>query len=133
MSPQYSRYLSEPRGPNIPDSMISENPMTALSGVRNSWLILARNFDFAWLASSARVFSSEYFSARSASSSAWRSSANCDLRRSETAFLCAPLADIEPAPVFKLRLEGACTGRAAFAGDLGTHDGHATTGHDVFI
>ena len=57
MSLQYSRYLSAPSGPNIPDSMISEKPMMALSGVRNSWLILARNFDFAWLASSARVFS----------------------------------------------------------------------------
>jgi len=39
----------------------SENPMMALSGVRSSWLILARNFDLAWLASSARFFSSEYF------------------------------------------------------------------------
>ena len=36
--------------------------MMALSGVRSSWLILARKLDFAWLASSARVFSSEYFS-----------------------------------------------------------------------
>ena len=50
-----------------PTSMISEKPMMALSGVRSSWLMLARNSDFAWLASSARVFSSAYFSARSAS------------------------------------------------------------------
>ena len=58
--------------------------MMALSGVRSSWLILARNFDFAWLASSARFFSSAYFSARSASSSAWRSSVCCECRRSAT-------------------------------------------------
>jgi hypothetical protein len=49
----------------------------ALSGVRNSWLILARNFDLAWLASSARVFSSAYFSASSASRA-------CEERTSET-------------------------------------------------
>src|ERR1700682_2558192 len=55
MSQQYSLYLSVPSGPNIPDSMISENPMMALSGVRSSWLMLARNFDLAALASSARV------------------------------------------------------------------------------
>ena len=68
----------------MPDSMISEKPMMALSGVRSSWLILARNFDFAWLASSARVFSSAYFSARSASCSVCCSSACCELRRSST-------------------------------------------------
>ena len=39
----------------MPDSMISEKPMMALSGVRSSWLMLARNFDLAWLASSARL------------------------------------------------------------------------------
>ena len=33
--------------------MISEKPITALSGVRSSWLILARNVDLARLASSA--------------------------------------------------------------------------------
>ena len=42
-------------------SMISEKPMMALSGVRSSWLILARNFDLVWLASSARFFSSDVF------------------------------------------------------------------------
>ena len=84
MSEQYSRYLSVPRGPNMPAAMISENPIIALSGVRSSWLILARNFDFAWLASSARVFSSAYFSARSATSSACRSSFCCEWRRSAT-------------------------------------------------
>ena len=68
----------------MPLPMISEKPMMALSGVRSSWLILARNFDLVWLASSARFFSSEYFSARSASSIAWRSSAVCERFRSIT-------------------------------------------------
>ena len=131
-----SWYFSAPSGPNMPDSMISEKPMMALSGVRSSWLMLARKLDFAWLASSARVFSSEYFSARSASSSAWRSSVRCEARRSATvahqpllalhqlffvpldggdvgadrdvaAVLGAPLADVQPAAVLELRLEGA--------------------------
>ena len=70
MSWQYSWYFSEPRQPNRPLPMISEKPMMALSGVRSSWLMLARNFDLVWLASSARVFSSAYFCARSASSAA---------------------------------------------------------------
>ena len=66
--------------------------MIALSGVRSSWLILARNLDFAWLASSARVFSSLYFSARSASCWAWISSACWELRRSEMVAIrrCSP-------------------------------------------
>ncbi len=64
--------------------MISEKPMIALSGVRSSWLILARNFDLLWLASSARVFSWNIFRTRSASSSAWRSSAPCERFRSTT-------------------------------------------------
>src|SRR3977135_1259126 len=61
----------------MPLSMISENPMMALSGVRSSWLILARNLDLVWLASSARVFSLEYFSARSASSRACLQGVGC--------------------------------------------------------
>ena len=47
MSREYSLYFSAPSGPNIAASMISEKPMMALSGVRSSWLILARNFDLA--------------------------------------------------------------------------------------
>ena len=35
---------------------ISENPMMAFSGVRNSWLMLARNSLLAWLAASACSF-----------------------------------------------------------------------------
>ena len=35
--------------------------MMALSGVRSSWLMLARNFDLAWLASSARSSSRGVF------------------------------------------------------------------------
>ena len=36
--------------------MISEKPMIALSGLRSSWLMLARNSDFARLAISASFF-----------------------------------------------------------------------------
>ena len=39
-------------------TMSSENPMIAFNGVRNSWLILARNCDLCWLAiSSCRLLS----------------------------------------------------------------------------
>ena len=136
MSRQYSSYFPEPSGPNIRPSMISENPMMALSGVRNSWLMLARKVDFAWFASSARVFSSAYLSASSASCWAWISSACWDLRRSAMVAIrrCSPstrrelvaldggdvgadgnvaavfgaaLADVQPASVFELRLERA--------------------------
>ena len=69
----------------MPLPMISEKPMMALSGVRSSWLILARNFDLAWLASSARVFSCEYFSARSASS-AFERFRSSTLARSRASF-----------------------------------------------
>ena len=68
--------------PNIPDCMISEKPMMALSGVRSSWLILARNSDLVRLASSARSFSSAYFSARSTICCACCSSFWRDWRRS---------------------------------------------------
>ncbi|MNT79813.1 hypothetical protein D3C72_2191920 [compost metagenome] len=57
MSRAYSEYFGEPIGPNMPASRISEKPRMALSGVRSSWLILARNSDFALLAASARSFS----------------------------------------------------------------------------
>ena len=43
--------------PNIPCSSTSENPMIALSGVRSSCDMLARNSDLCWLAtSSSRLF-----------------------------------------------------------------------------
>ena len=142
MSWQYSWYLSEPSAPNMPLPMISEKPMMALSGVRSSWLILARNFDLAWLASSARFFSRAYFSARSASSIACRSSSACERCRSidggaqaqvvvdqlllvlldagdvgadrdVAAVLGAALADVQPAAVLELRLEGARARRLA--------------------
>ena len=78
MSWAYSLYLGAPSGPNICSDMISEKPMMALSGVRNSWLILARNSDLERLASSARLRSAAYLSASSAkrcdcSSAIWRS------------------------------------------------------------
>ena len=113
--------------------------MMALSGVRSSWLILARNFDFAWLASSARVFSSAYFSASSAEP-LLRGAQVGDRRhqallavdqlflvglergdvganRDIAAVLGAALADVQPAAVLELRLECARAGNARAAGD----------------
>ena len=139
MSLQYSRYLSAPSGPNMPDSMISEKPMMALSGVRSSWLMLARNFDLAWLASSARVFSSEYFSREVGELLGLRlerllRGAQVGDRRHQpllalhqllfvpldvgdvgadrdiAAVLGAALADVQPAAVVELGLEGARAG-----------------------
>jgi len=49
MSWKYSRYRSV-SGPAFPASKTREKPITALSSVRNSWLMLARNCDFARLA-----------------------------------------------------------------------------------
>ncbi|MNL70789.1 hypothetical protein D3C87_1958440 [compost metagenome] len=57
MSRAYSEYLGEPTGPNMPVKRISEKPRMALSGVRSSWDMLARNSDLALLAASARSFS----------------------------------------------------------------------------
>ena len=50
--PTYERCLSV-SVPKISCSSSSENPMTAFSGVRSSWLMLARNELLAWLAASA--------------------------------------------------------------------------------
>ena len=50
--PTYDRCLSV-SVPKISCSSSSENPMTAFSGVRSSWLMLARNELLAWLAASA--------------------------------------------------------------------------------
>src|SRR3546814_3771990 len=47
MSSEYSRYCGFPSGPKRPCSMISEKPMMAFSGVRSSWLMLARKADLA--------------------------------------------------------------------------------------
>jgi hypothetical protein len=95
---------------------------------------LARNFDFAWLASSARVFSCEYFSARSASSAfeplqvehvgAQRcivldqlllvllDAGDVGADRDVAAVLGAALGDVQPAAVVELgsnvRAPGAC-------------------------
>ena len=58
MSWRYSSCLSL-SSPNIRWSSTSENPMMALSGVRSSWDMLARNSDLCWFAtSSCRLFSS---------------------------------------------------------------------------
>ena len=158
MSRQYSWYLSAPSAPNIPDSMISEKPMMALSGVRNSWLMLARNFDLAWLASSARFFSSAYFSASSVELRArdWRRSATVAISRFSlsisffslqlergdvgadrdiAAVLGAALADLQPVAVVELRLEGARAGhgRVRRAVSLGADHVLAAGGDHVLV
>ena len=46
ISRQYSVYFSEPSAPNMPPCITSAKPRMALSGVRSSWLMLARNSDF---------------------------------------------------------------------------------------
>ena len=121
----------------MPLPMISEKPMMALSGVRSSWLILARNFDLAWLASSARFFSSRVFlgevgelAAPGAPASACErlqvddggaqaevvvdqlllvllDAGDVGADRDVAAVLGAALADVQPAAVVELRLEGA--------------------------
>ena len=119
--------------------------MMALSGVRSSWLMLARNLDLAWLASSALC----------ASSASCRA---CDLQlllrlakvgdgrhqpllavdqlllvllerrdvgadRNVAAVLGAALADLQPVAVVELRLEGARAGHGrVLAGELGADD-----------
>ena len=64
MIPRYS-FCSSVSGPPSPSSIISEYPITLVSGVRSSWLIVARKLDFsrsssfsrAKLSSSCRFFS----------------------------------------------------------------------------
>ena len=51
MSWMYSACLSF-SSPNIRSWSTSEKPMIALSGVRSSWDMLARNSDLCWLAAS---------------------------------------------------------------------------------
>ena len=113
--------------------------MMALSGVRSSWLILARNFDLAWLASSARVFLLGVFLGQLGEllglplQRLLRGAQVGDRRhqpllavdqlllvqlergdvgadRDVAAVLGAPLADVQPAAVVELRLEGAGAG-----------------------
>ena len=138
------------------DSMISENPMMALSGVRSSWLILARNFDLAWLASSARVFSSGVFFGelcepmlRGAHIGDRRHQpllavdqlllvrlerGDVGADRDIAAVLGAPLADVQPAAILELSLEGACAGNIRAAGDrLGAHHRLAAGGDHEFV
>ena len=128
----------------------------ALSGVRNSWLILARNFDFAWLASSARVFSAAYFSRqlgepllRGAQIGHRRHQpllavdqlllvrlerGDVGADRDVAAVLGAAFADVQPAAVLELRLEGARAGdRVAVADDLVAHHRLAAGGDHRFV
>ena len=114
----------------------------ALSGVRSSWLILARNFDLVWLASSARVFSSRIFFGevgeleRLPFQRGLRAfqvdhggaqaqvvvdqlllvlldAGDVGADRDVAAVLGAALADMQPAAVVELRLEGARARRLA--------------------
>ena len=65
---------------------ISLTPMMALSGVRSSWLILARNCDLCWLASASwRLLSSISLNSRAF----WIASTDCAAKvcRSSTVFL----------------------------------------------
>src|SRR5882762_9501381 len=55
----YSAYLSL-SGPNMRSLIMPEKPMIALSGVRSSWLMFARNSDFARLAASAVSFAAQF-------------------------------------------------------------------------
>ena len=110
--------------------------MMALSGVRSSWLMLARKLDLAWLASSARSFSSAYSRElgellglpferllRSAQIDNGRHQplfavhqlllvlfqrGDVGADRDIAAVLGAAFADLQPVPVVELRLERAC-------------------------
>src|SRR5216683_1482002 len=82
MSVTYDRYLSLPTGPMTSDWMMSAKPMMALSGVRSSWLIVARNADLARLALSA---SSLAWSTASAAAYRLRNSSTSPNPRMETA------------------------------------------------
>ena len=70
MSRAYSLYFSSPNAPNISSRIISEKPIIAFNGVRNSWDIFAINSDFVLFAASARWRAFLYFSANSTSSCA---------------------------------------------------------------
>ncbi len=48
----YSVLLAWASGPFLSARMTSEKPMMELSGVRSSWLTVARNADLVWLARS---------------------------------------------------------------------------------
>ncbi len=54
----YSAYRSSPRRPNGANRIRSENPTMAFNGVRSSWLMFARNSDFARFASTVSVLAS---------------------------------------------------------------------------
>src|ERR1700761_8624309 len=92
--------------------MISAEPLMAFSGVRSSWLMLARNSLLAWLAPSARSFSFSYLRASSESCSwlrsrlttARRSSSSLTRRGSSSAFGGGALGDLHPAAVDQLGL-----------------------------
>ena len=149
MSSQYSAYFGEPSGPNMPDCMISEKPMMALSGVRSSWLILARNSDLVsvrllgailllgvflgeldhllrlqleLLARLAEVGDGRHQAALAVDQLALVALQLGDVGadRDEAAVLGAPLVDLQPAAVLELQLEAA---RAFLGPAVGDHLG----------
>ena len=65
MSSANSLYCGCPTGPNVSLTIISENPITADSGVRSSWLMLVRKSVFARLAASASSRASRNAASRS--------------------------------------------------------------------
>ncbi len=82
MSLRYSSCFSF-TSPNIRSSITSEKPMMALSGVRSSCDMLARNSDLCWLAtSSSRLLSSISWNSRAF----WMARADCaaNVRSSST-------------------------------------------------
>ena len=105
----------------------------ALSGVRSSWLMLARNSLLARLAPSARTFSASYFCASSAASSRLRSRSDHGALQlflveparllllleggdvgagdHQAAVAGAPLGDLDPAAVGELDLAALLAGR----------------------
>ena len=118
----------------MPDCMISEKPMMAFSGVRNSCDMLARKSDLALLAASARSRASRYLAFNSSSSPAFCSDAlraidrswivaisrrSLSISRSWCSLSCvmsepteivpplgAAFVDLQPATVGDLALEG---------------------------
>ena len=120
----------------MPDCMISEKPMMALSGVRSSWLILARNSDLVavgllgavlllgvflgeldhllrllleLLARLAEVGDGRHQPALALDQLALVALQLGDVGadRDEAAVLGAPLVDLQPAAVLELQLEAA--------------------------
>ena len=84
----------------------------ALSGVRSSWLMLARNSLLAWLAPSARIFSASYLRASSDSCS-WLRSRLVTARRSSSSWVLSAVmsAAVTTSPPSAVERSEICTHR----------------------